>query len=173
VISVENEGFSIRQVKEEDAKSIIELLNPIIIAENYTTLDEPLSVSDQADFIRNYSKRGLFHVAVSNKNQEVLGIQDVQPIASEGKTHNHIGEIATFVSLTSHRKGIGKSLSKITFKAAKELGYRKLMASIRGDNPQALSFYQSQGFRTIGTAVKHAFVGGKYIDQIFAEKLID
>ncbi len=136
-------------------------------------MDEPLSVSDQVTFIRNFSKRGLFHVAVSNESQEVLGIQDVQPITSEGKTHSHIGEIATFVSLTAQRKGIGKSLSKVTFKEAKELGYRKLMASIRGDNGQALSFYQSQGFRIIGTAANHAFINGQYIDQIFSEKLMD
>jgi RimJ/RimL family protein N-acetyltransferase len=47
------------------------------------------------------------------------------------------------------------------------------MATVRADNPQAVSFYQSQGFQIIGTAHKHAFVRGQYVDEIFLEKLIE
>ena len=165
--------FSIRLVREEDAESIVELLNPIIQVGMYTIMDEILSVEDQINFIRGFPKRGVYHVAVCNESQKVLGLQDVQPISTGVNAFKHVGEISTFVLLASHRKGIGRSLSHATFQAAKEQGFIKVRASIRADNPQAVSFYQSQGFKIIGTAQKHTFVGGKYIDEILAEKFID
>ena len=104
---------------------------------------------------------------------KVLGLQSVEPISTWANAFKHVGEISTFVLLASHRKGIGRGLSHATFQAAKEQGFIKLSATIRADNPRAVSFYLSQGFKVIGTAQKHAFVGGKYIDEILMEKFID
>jgi len=166
--------YSIRTVREEDAASIVELLNPIIQAGKYTILDKQLSVDDQIYFIRGFPERGIFYVAVCNDSQHVLGIQDIAPISAEwSSAFKHVGETSTFVSLASHRKGIGRSLSHATFRAAKERGFLKISATIRADNAQAVSFYLSQGFRIIGTAQKHAFVRGKYIDEILTERFID
>ncbi len=165
--------FSIRMVRAEDAESIVELLNPIIQAGTYTIMDEQPSVDDQIDFMRGFPKRGVFNVAVCNDSQKVLGLQDVQPISTGVSAFRHFGEISTFVSLASHRNGIGGSLSHATFIRAKEQGFLKLSATIRADNPQAALFYQSLGFKVIGTARKHASVVGKYIDEILMEKFID
>jgi L-amino acid N-acyltransferase YncA len=165
--------FSIRRVREEDAGSIVELLNPIIQAGKYTIMDEPVSVDDQIGFIRGFPERGVYHAAVRNDSQEVLGIQDVQPISTEVNALRHVGEISTFVRLDSLRNGIGRSLSDATFQAAREKGFLKIRATIRADNPQAISFYKSQGFEVIGTAQKHAFVGEVYIDEILMERFID
>jgi|GEM_PF-660046 L-amino acid N-acyltransferase YncA len=165
--------FSIRMAREEDAESIVELLNPIIQAGTYTVMDEQLSVDDQINFMRGFPKRGVFNVAVCNDSQKVLGLQDVQPISTGSNAFRHVGEISTFVSLASRRNGIGSSLSHATFMGAREQGFLKLTAAIRADNPQAVLFYQSQGFEVIGTAKKHAFVRAKYIDEILMEKLID
>jgi L-amino acid N-acyltransferase YncA len=165
--------FSIRKVREEDAESIVEVLNPIIQAGTYTIMDEQLSVDDQIDYIRGFPKRGVFNVAVCNDSHKVLGLQSVEPLSTSVCAFRHVGEIGTFVSLGLHRKGIGGSLSQATFQAAKEQGFIKLSATVRADNPRAVSFYQSQGFSVIGTAQRHAFVGGRYIDEVLLEKFTD
>ena len=164
--------FSIRSVREEDARSIIEALNPIIAAGRYTIMDELLSMEEQIDFIRGFPERGVFNVAVSAANQEILGLQSVEPLPVSVSAFRHVGEISTFVSLASRRNGVGQSLSQATFKGAKEQGFLKICAMIQADNPQAVSFYLSQGFKVIGTAQKHAFVRGKYIDEILMERFI-
>ena len=112
-------------------------------------------------------------MAVCNESQEVVGLQDVLPRSSGSNLFRHVGDISTFVSLAVHRQGIGRRLSKATFQQARQQGFLKLIATIRADNPAAISFYQSLGFRLIGTAQKHAFVGSRYIDEILAERLID
>lgn len=166
-------AYSIRMVREEDAESITEMLNPIIQAGKYTVMDEQISVDELIDFIREFPKQGVFNVAVDIDSQKILGTQEVEPLSVSENALKHVGVISTFVSLGSHRNGIGQSISHATFKQAKEQGFLKITATIRADNPQAVSFYQSQGFKIIGTARKHAFVQGRYIDEILMEKFID
>src|SRR5258706_6976614 len=164
--------ISIRRVREEDAASIVEILNPIIQAGIYTVMEEPFTVNDQIEFIRSFPLRGIYHIAKADNHRKVLGIQDVMPI-STSDVFKHVGEISTFVALDSHNQGIGQSLSQATFKAAKEPGFLKLRATVRADNLHALLFYQGLGFEHIGTAKKHAFLRGTYIDEVLLEKWIE
>jgi len=111
----------IRTVNEDDAASIIELLNPIIQAGTFTIMVEPFSVEDQIDFIRNFPQRGIYHIAIDNESQKILGIQDVMLI-STSNVFKHVGDISTFVALDSHKQGVGQRLCEATFKVAKEEG---------------------------------------------------
>jgi len=160
----------IRRVTESDAEGIVELLNPIIAAGIYTAMDEQFTDEDQIEFIRSFPQHGIYHVAIDD--DRVVGIQDVMPV-STSKVFKHIGEISTFVALDAHQQGIGQRLSEATFKAAKELGFLKLRATVRADNSHALLFYQSLGFERIGSAKQHAFLQARYIDEILLEKFLD
>lgn len=163
--------ISIRRVKEIDAASIVALLNPIIEAGIYTAMAEPFTMADQLDFIRNFPERGIYQIALS-ADLKPLAIQDVLPISTSA-VFKHVGEVSTFVALDSQRQGVGQSLCQATFEAAKEKGYLKLRATVRGDNTQALTFYRSQGFEFIGVAKKHAFLHGKYVDEVLLEKFLE
>ncbi|MHC4548176.1 MAG: GNAT family N-acetyltransferase [Planctomycetota bacterium] len=165
--------FSIRRVREQDAASIVELLNPLIEAGTYTVMDEPVSVAEQVAFIRGFPERGVFNVAVCDDSRRILGIQDVVPVRPAESAFRHVGEISTFVALDAHRRGVGRGLSQVTFQEARERGFLKIGATIRADNRAAVSFYRSQGFRIIGTAGRHAFLRGRFVDEILMERLID
>ena len=164
-------NLMIRRVTEADAAAIIELLNPIIQAGIYTAMDEQFSIEDQLEFIHSFPQNGIYHVAIDSDDR-VLGIQDVMPI-STSKVFKHVGDISTFVALNSQNQGVGRELSRATFKIVKELGFLKLRATVRADNPHALMFYQSQGFEKIGITKKHAFLRGKYIDEVLLEKFLE
>ena len=69
-------------------------------------------------------------------------------------------------------RGIGRRLTETTLRAALAQGFRKISATIRADNPGAVAFYASQGFRRIGIARQHALVRGRYLDEVLAEKFI-
>jgi L-amino acid N-acyltransferase YncA len=164
---------SVRGAREEDAESIVELLNPIIRAGVYTILDRPVSVEDQIAFLRGIPERGVCHVATDAEDGCVLGIQDVVPHSPGSGAFDHVGEVSTFVSLDHRGKGIGRLLSAATLREARKQGFLKICATIRADNPGAVAFYTSQGFRVIGTARKHARVGERYLDEILMEKVLD
>jgi L-amino acid N-acyltransferase YncA len=165
--------FSIRAAQEEDAESIVAVLNPIIQAGTYTVMDEPVTVAEQVEFIRGFPARGVYLVALHDGSGEVLGLQDVQPITEGTRALGHVGEISTFVSLSARRAGVGSALMRASIAKATGRGFRKLMATIRTDNPEAVAFYRRQGFDLVGTLRDHASLGGEYVDELLLEKLID
>lgn len=151
---------------------MIAVLNPIIEAGAYTIMDEPVTAVAQAEYIRTFPERGVFHVATYDDTGEVMGMLDVVPHLPGLPAFEHVGAISTFVALGWQRLGVGTALMDTTIEAARSLGYRKLLALIRADNPVALAFYEKQGFTRIGTARQHARVRGEYVDEVFAERVI-
>jgi L-amino acid N-acyltransferase YncA len=165
----QNPEYLLRRATAADAEAIVALLNPIIEAGNYTIM-EPLTLAEQRTFMRDFPARGIFLVAVHKESGVLNGLQSVEPLTN--KAHQHVGEISTFVSRAAQRKKLGQTLSQETFRQAKELGFRKLMATVRDGNGPALTFYQSLGFEEIGRAIEHALAQGKYIDEVFLEKML-
>ncbi|MHC4993401.1 MAG: GNAT family N-acetyltransferase [Planctomycetota bacterium] len=160
--------FTIRPASIEDAASMVDVLNAIIRAGAYTIMDEPVTVADQVEFVRGFPAAGVFNVAACAGSGRVLALQDVQPLTSGVPALRHVGEISTFVALDQRRRGIGRCLTDVTIRDAHALGFRKLRATIRADNLDALSFYRSRGFETIGTARRHALVRGTYVDEVIS-----
>ena len=162
--------ITIRPAREEDAADMVDILVPIIEAGIYTILP-PVSLEEQIAFIRGFPERGVFNVAVSEPSGKVVGLQDVEA-ASKEAAWAHVGSIATFVSLSDQRRGIGRRLCEKTCEDARAHGFRKLLAFIRADNAPGIAFYTGLGFRVIGTAREHAWVNGRYVDEILTEKLL-
>lgn len=162
----------VRQVAVEDAQGITEVLNPIIEEGLYTILDTTFSVEEEKGFIANFPRQGVFTVAVNEEQNKVIAFQNIEPFASYTKAFDHVGIIGTFVHGESRGKGVSKQLFQSTFEVAKQKGYEKLFAYVRADNERALAAYVRQGFEVVGTAKKHAKVGGVYIDEVLIEKFL-
>src|SRR6187549_3971802 len=111
----------IRAAREEDAAGIVALLNPIIDAGTFTTMDEQIAPETQVHFIRNFPARGVLNVAESPRDGRILGIQDVQPLSPLSAALFHLGEISTFVALDCRRSGIGSALMQATLAQASHI----------------------------------------------------
>ncbi|MFX1512934.1 MAG: GNAT family N-acetyltransferase [Promethearchaeota archaeon] len=162
----------IRDVRLDDAKSIITILNPIISAGKYSVLVKPLTITEEKVFISNFPEEGIFHVAERLDDKMVVGFQTIEPFGNYTQAFDHVGVIGTFIDLSMRQKGIGIILSQSSFQIAKRKGYEKLFTNIRSDNKAALAFYNKLGFSVIGTARKHAKIGDRLIDEIFVEKFL-
>jgi RimJ/RimL family protein N-acetyltransferase len=150
---------------------MIGILNPIIAARIYSALETTFSVEEQRAFIRNFPRRGIFHVAVDSTSHRVVGLQDVSPFGDFTHAFDHVGVIGTFVNLNRRRQGIAAKLFAATFEAARWKGYEKFFTYVRADNEPALQTYLAQGFRVIGRAERHARIDGRYVDEIVIEKV--
>ncbi|NNE10221.1 MAG: GNAT family N-acetyltransferase [Gemmatimonadetes bacterium] len=164
---------------------MIAILNPIIEAGVHTIMQQTYTEEEQIAYIRDFPARGVFYVALANDGRgrahpagndpapaRILGMQSVEPIPSTSPaTFAHVGDISTFVAPVAHRTGVGRALSHATIKAAWDAGFHKIMAGVRADNPGAVAFYRSVGFRLIGTARRHARVRDRWIDEVMLEML--
>ncbi|MCG9781349.1 GNAT family N-acetyltransferase [Vibrio brasiliensis] len=159
----------VRQVTLEDAEGITQVLNPIIVEGLYTILDTTFTPEQEKQFIADFPQRGVFTVAVSEKDDKVIGFQNIEPFAQYTKAFDHVGVIGTFVCESARGQGVSTQLFKSTFDVARQKGYEKLFAYVRSDNERALAAYLKQGFEVVGTAKKHAKVAGEYVDEILIE----
>jgi L-amino acid N-acyltransferase YncA len=161
----------VREARVEDATGIIQVLNPIIEARANSVFTATFSEQAERDFIAQFPKNGIFHVAVAS-DQTIVGFQTVEPFGTYTPAFDHVGIIGTFVSITNQKQGIGKTLFQTTFKAASIKGYEKLFAYVRADNMAGLRAYFGQGFTQVGIAKNHAKIDGKYIDEVIIERAL-
>jgi len=147
-------------------------LNPIIEAKSFTALDTPMSADAEREFITRFPERGIFHVAVDETDDSILGFQNVEPFADYTHAFDHVGVIGTYVDLGHRRQGIASRLFEAMFEQGPDRGYEKLFAFVRADNQPALFTYLRHGFRAVGTARRHARIDGRYIDEIMIERLL-
>ncbi len=162
----------VHPANETNAPAIVAMLNPIVAAERYTIMSDPLVTSDMVEWIHSVDEKGAFNVAVENASDRVVGFQCLELCSRVEPAHAHVGDIATFVAIDAQRGGIGSRLMLATIESARRRGFAKVMASIRADNDGAVAFYKGRGFEIIGTARRHAFVRGEFLDEILAERWI-
>ena len=164
--------LEIREAVPDDAEGIVAVLNPIIQTGIYTILDAPVTADAERAFIRRCSPRGVFLVAIDRSDRVLVGFQNTQPLVTYTHACDHVGETGTYVDLGRRRQGIATQLFEATFERALANGYEKIFTFVRADNPAALQTYLHHGFRVVGTARRHAKVGGRYVDETMIEKLL-
>jgi L-amino acid N-acyltransferase YncA len=162
----------VREVCLEDAEAIVGIFNPIIETKIYTVFDTLFTVEAEREYIANFPARGIFHVAVRQNDQKIVGFQSMEPFATYTHAFDHVGVVGTYVDLAERKQGIAGQLFNATFEVARKKGYEKIFTFIRGDNPAALATYQRQGFQIVGTAQRQAKINDRHIDEIMVEKFL-
>lgn len=162
----------IRNAQPADAEAIVNIFNPIIASGLYTVFDTPFTVATEQAYIENLSTRAIFHVAVRQIDERIVGFQSMEPFAAYTHAFDHVGVIGTYVDLLCRRQGIAAQLFNTTFAAARALGYEKLFTYVRADNPAALATYLNQGFQIVGQARRQARINQAYVDEVIIEKFL-
>lgn len=162
----------VRSAQPEDAAAIVTIFNPIIESGKYTVFDSAFTVEAERDYIASFPARGVFHVAVRQADNKIVGFQSLEPFATYTHAFDHVGVVGTYVDLAERGQGIARQLFAATFEAARQKGYEKIFTFIRADNPAALATYRRQGFQIIGTARRQAKINGSYVDELMVEKFL-
>lgn len=164
--------LEIREARPDDADAVVRILNPIIAAGVYTVFDTPFTAEAEREYIRNLPPRGIFLVAVTQPDNDVVGFQSMEPFAGYTHAFDHVGVLGTYVALDRRRQSIATRLFEAMFTAAVQKGYEKIFTFVRGDNPAALHTYLRQGFRIVGRAHRQARLAGRHVDEIIIEKML-
>jgi L-amino acid N-acyltransferase YncA len=163
----------VREAQPDDAEAIVGIFNPIIDAGIYSVFDTPFTVEAEREYLLNFPRAGIFHVAERRQDRKVVGFQSMEPFATYTHAFDHVGVLGTFVDLACRRQGIAAYLFEATFEAARRKGYEKIFTFVREDNSPALSTYLKQGFQIVGRAKRQAKIKGKYVDEIIIEKFLN
>ncbi|WP_227269146.1 GNAT family N-acetyltransferase [Roseobacter weihaiensis] len=153
---------TVRRAMALDCRSMANLLNAIIEKGGTTALTRPVTADDLADWMATDAQRSAWHVALDEAEQ-VVGFQWISP---HPKLPAEAADIATFVQIGRTGLGIGSALFSATAKAAKDLGYSWINATIRADNTGGLTYYQSRGFRDWAVDEAVLLESGTIVDKI-------
>src|SRR5262249_21485785 len=166
------DSLLIREAQAEDAEGIVRVFSPIIESGLYTAFDTPFTVEEEREYISRLPPRCIFHVAVRQADQLIVGFQSMEPFATYTRAFDHVGVIGTYVDLACHRQRVATSLFEKLFESAKRKGYEKLFTYVRADNPAALATYLTHGFQIVGEARRQARIDDRYINEIIIEKFL-
>jgi L-amino acid N-acyltransferase YncA len=133
----------VRRATRLDAGSMAGLLNAIISRGGTTALTRPVTAEDLAEWMAQAPDRSAWHVAV-DEQEAVVGFQWISP---HPELPPEAVDVASYVQIGQTSLGIGSALFDATSRAAGDLGYVWINATIRADNSGGLAYYQSRGFR--------------------------
>ncbi|WP_298916248.1 GNAT family N-acetyltransferase [uncultured Roseobacter sp.] len=152
----------VRRAMALDAGSMARLLNAIIEKGGTTALTRPVTAKDLTEWMASNAERSAWHVAV-DEQEAVVGFQWISP---HPQLPPEAVDVATFVQVGQTGLGIGSALFDASSKAARELGYVWINATIRADNTGGLTYYQSRGFRDWHFDEGIRLESGQIVDKI-------
>ncbi len=154
--------ITIRRAGVLDARQMAELLNAIIRKGGTTAHTTPVSRDTILQWMDRAPERSAWHVAEEDTGN-ILGFQFLEP---HPDLPPEACDIASFVRLGQTGLGVGSKLFDASRKAAKDLGYLWINATIRADNTGGLAYYQSRGFETYAHHPQQRLANGAIIDKI-------
>ena len=154
--------ISVRRAGAMDARPMAELLNAIIRKGGTTAFTQEVSRDELLSWFAKAPDRSVWHLA-EDETGNVLGFQSIEPKLGLVPA---ACDIATFVRIGSTGLGIGSRLFDHTAKAARELGYSWINATIRADNESGLTYYQSRGFEDYARHKNVALGNGMRVDRV-------
>ncbi|WP_051332205.1 GNAT family N-acetyltransferase [Cucumibacter marinus] len=155
--------FSIRNVTPEDAAEVAALINSIIAEGGLTALQEPLTAEDSRQFIADFGPSGFGLAAIDPASGRMVGMQEVIALP---QLPRDTGDIGTFIAAGWRGRGVGHQLFAQTRARAREVGFTRLHAVIRSDNPGAQGFYRGLGFTIPAPSAPAIDVDGKTVERI-------
>lgn len=165
-------GVAIRRAGPEDAAGVAAVLNAIILGGRHSLLDTPFSVAEERAYIEALPERAFMHIAES-PDDGIAGVQTVIPWNTFAtREFDHVATMGTYVDAAHRRLGVGAALARVSFAAARDLGYDKVFTDLRADNPDSLAYHLALGFTVVGAARRHARVGGREVDVLFIERFL-
>lgn len=152
--------MNIRLVEEKDYQRVLDILNEAIAARKFTAQLSPATMKIREPwFIQHAAPRHPMFVA--ELNGEVVGWVTLTEFRAGREGFRFTSEISYYIDSRVQKKGVGTKLMKRAIKAAREIGYRNLIAVIFDSNTGSQSLAKKHGFERWGHMPDIVEIDGK------------
>jgi dephospho-CoA kinase len=122
----------IRPGELDDADGIRTVLNSVVREGGLTVLDRTLTVAQERAFLRRLPART--RLTLAQIGNVVAGFQIIEPYVEYTSGMDHVATLGSYVLAPLRGRGLGAAMSRVTFAAARELGFSKLVITVRAEN---------------------------------------
>ncbi|MFW3146509.1 MAG: N-acetyltransferase family protein [Thermoplasmatota archaeon] len=161
--------ITIRDVRDEDPKQIMEIFNHYV-KNSYSAFPEvPLPVEMFGMF--KQMTAGYPFLVASDGKDKVLGFGFLHP-HNRIPTFKRTAEVTYFIHQEHRNQGIGSAILGILIGKGKEMGISNLLASIASSNEESLRFHAKHGFKEVGRFEEVFRKKEKDVDVVWMQKVI-
>ena len=157
----------IRRAVPDDAADVVAVLGVVVGERIHSAIDRVWTVEEERCYLETLSPREVIHVAV-DIGQRIIGLQIVDRWSTLDSMA-HVGQVGTFLLPECRRRGVGRQLWNETLPFARNAGYLKLVAQVRGSNTAAQAFYRCLGFTDCGRLSRQVIIDGIEDDEVLME----
>jgi [ribosomal protein S5]-alanine N-acetyltransferase len=160
----------LREFREEDAQSLVKLLQDKEIYLNTTTVPYPYSLAYAQKWlhrtIKSYNKKHPQRIEIAiDSNEKLIGNLTL-------KLKGHRAELSYWIGKQYRRQGIMSEIIKVIENIVfNKLGTVKLYAYVFSTNKASLKLLKKNGFKKEGKLKKHIKKAGKLIDVYLYTKI--
>lgn len=141
--------LNVRLVEEKDYARVLEILNEAIAARKFTAQLSPATMAMRQDwFIHHSAPRHPMYVA--EVDGYVVGWVTLTEFRAGREGFRFTSEISYYLDSRFHRQGIGSMLMQRAIEAAREIGFRSLIAVVFDTNISSRKLVKKYGFRLWG-----------------------
>lgn len=162
------DSWVVRPALDADADGMCALLNEIIRIGGTTAITNALSAAEMREWFISGTAVVSSFVAVDTDGT-IVGFQT---LSTYGSLPAGWVDIATFVSRSRHKSGVGSALFAPTRDAAARCGFTAINASIRVVNEGGLAYYHRMGFATYSVEDGDPNVQGRTFNRVHKRFLL-
>ena len=160
------EHFKLRTVMESDAEAIHAIYSPLVIGNSASFEVVPPSVDEIRERIHETIKT-LPWIVCEYENKVVGYSYACQHRKREAYTW--CVELAVYIHLDWHKKGIGMLLYSKLFDILRDLGYYNVYAGITTPNPGSIALHKKMGMTVVGSYTNVGFKQNKWHDVVWLQ----
>lgn len=158
---------TIRAPRFSDLENVTDMINSIIIEDDYILLDKQVDLDGQKKWLKKRlagNKSGDIAYLVAIIDNKVVGSVDISKRIGRA---SHTGGLGISIAKPFREEGLGTILMETILKLAKEnLRVKVAYLEVLANNKRAIKLYEKMGFKEFGTLPKAVKVKNKYIDGI-------
>lgn len=162
-------NFVTRRASADDLEAIRRIYNEGI-ADRAATLDEhPKSPEGIAHWWAEHDQRHAVLVATELGN--IVGWASLNRF-SHRCAHSGIADLSVYVARLHRGRGVGYSLLTALEREAAVGGFHKIVLHALESNESGKRLYRKAGFVEVGVFKRHGLLGGRYVDVVAMERLL-
>jgi phosphinothricin acetyltransferase len=160
-------AISIRTVRTEDAAAIAALYAHHVLHGTATYETVPPTVAMTADKIALITGKN-WPFLVACQGSDVVGYAYATQFRDR-PAYAYACEDSIYVSAAHARQGIGRLLLAALIDAARDHGFRQMVAVIGGGEPASVALHSAAGFQPAGTLHAMGWKAGRWLDSVYMQ----
>lgn len=161
----------IRPAAYADLPSILDIYNEAVLNTTATYDYEPRTLDHRQAWFEDHVQHGYPVLVAVDETSRVVGWSALN------RYHDRAGyrfttENSVFVAADRRGQGIGKLLLSPLIDAARERGFRAILAAIDADNVASVRLHARFGFEKVGHFKQVGFKFGRWLDVVYMERIV-